>query len=100
VATWGTRGNGTRELLFPRGLAVDRVGCVFVADTVNHRVHKFSSEGELLRTWGERGAELGQFDYPYGLATDWAGNLYLADLNNDRVQKFSGAGQLRFVWTS
>src|SRR5262245_37548523 len=48
-------------LSFPKHLAVDKQGNVYVPDSGNNRMMKFDSNGNLLMTWGETGAGEGQF---------------------------------------
>jgi len=73
----------------PNGVAVDGSGNVYVADTGNHRIQKFSSSGVFVDTWGSKGRENGQFKYPAGVAVDGSGNVHVADSGNHRIQKFS-----------
>ena len=54
-------------------------GNVYVADYVNHRIQKFTSDGAFITKWGSDGSGNGQFDRPLGIATDAAGNVYVAD---------------------
>ena len=35
----------------PFGIAVDKDGYIYVADTYNHRIQKFTSEGQFVSTW-------------------------------------------------
>ena len=83
---------GLRRCQFesPTGVAVDRAGNVYVADTSNNRVQKFSSTGNFIRQWGSMGDGLlrGSSD----VALDPQGNLYVVDMRNRRVQKFSSTG--------
>ncbi|KJU83437.1 conserved hypothetical protein, secreted, partial [Candidatus Magnetobacterium bavaricum] len=37
---------------FPRYIAVDGSGNFYVADTHNHRIQKFSSDGKFIAKWG------------------------------------------------
>ena len=43
---------------------------IWVADSANHRIQVFDSDGKLLFLWGESGPGLGQLSYPYNLALD------------------------------
>jgi len=49
---WGEVGSGSGQFLGPNGIAVDRFGHVFVADTYNNRIQKFTSDGVFLTQWG------------------------------------------------
>ena len=90
-----------REILglrSPRGVAVDGSGNVYVADTDNHRVQKFDSDGNFLTKWGTQGKGDGQFFEPFGVAVDGLGNVYVADLANSLIQKFDSDGNFLKKW--
>ena len=78
----------------PWGIAVAPDGSVYVADTWNHRVQKFSPEGEYLLSWGYFGqAERPEaFWGPRGVAVDANGNVYITDTGNKRVVVFDANG--------
>ncbi len=59
-----------------------------MADTSNHRIQKFDSDGRLLATWGSFGRVDGRFDGPSSVAIDSSDNVYVVDMGNSRVQKF------------
>jgi DNA-binding beta-propeller fold protein YncE len=82
------RGAGNGQFNRPQGIAVDRNGNVFVADTGQDRIQKFTSTGTFLATWGSTGTQNGQFDIPFGVAVDGDGNVFVGDFNN-RIQKFA-----------
>ena len=42
VSKWGTHGTGHRQFLYPAGVAVASDGSVYVADSSNNRIQKFS----------------------------------------------------------
>ncbi len=75
----------------PRGLATDAEGNVYVSDTGNKRIQKFSADGKLLHAFGGGGIIPGKFEEPVGVALDPQGNIYVADAWNERVQKFDTA---------
>ena len=41
---------------------------VYVVDCFNHRIQKFTSEGEFLTKWGREGSGNGEFESPVGIA--------------------------------
>ena len=43
------------NLSSPEGIAVDTSGNVYVADTGNNKIQKFTSEGNFTKEWGEDG---------------------------------------------
>jgi hypothetical protein len=97
VLKWGTRGDGDGQFYAPYGIAADDPGNVYVVDTENYRVQKFSSDGEFVTKWGSYGSGDGQFA-PGGVAVDGAGNVYVVDGLNYRVQKFSSDGEFVTKW--
>jgi sugar lactone lactonase YvrE len=79
---------------FPRGIAVDAEGNLYVVDTANHRVRKITPDGVVttLAGSGEPGnadgaAEEAQFRVPEGITVDADGNLIVADTGNHRIRK-------------
>jgi uncharacterized protein (TIGR03663 family) len=88
AATGGAPG----QLLAPRNLAVGPEDRLYVADSGNHRIQLFDSDGNFLHTWGSFGTEPGQFHEPWGIAVD-ENYVYVADTWNHRVQKFTLEGE-------
>ena len=76
------------------GIAIDSSGDnVFVADTGNNRIEKFTINGTLVTTWGKPGKGDGQFISPLAIAVDSSGdNVFVADTGNNRIQKFDSNG--------
>jgi DNA-binding beta-propeller fold protein YncE len=94
----GGRGTGKGEFDSPVGIAIDPNGNVFVADTNNGRIEKFSPTGAFLDIIGTKGSGQGQLGAPNGIAVDHAGNIYVADASNHRVQKLTADGKLIAEW--
>ena len=67
VLSWPAEILGLR---YPCGLAIDRAGNVYVADSGNGCIWKFDSEGNFLTKWGTWGVDDGQFMHLYGVAVD------------------------------
>jgi DNA-binding beta-propeller fold protein YncE len=82
-----------KQFEFPRGITVlGSSGEVAVADSFNHRVQIFDSEGKYKRQFGTKGKEDGQLFLPLGLASDAHGNLLVTDRIN-RLQVFDPEGK-------
>jgi DNA-binding beta-propeller fold protein YncE len=100
ITKFGSYGSGNGQFNYPRGVAVDSEGNVYVVDNGNNRVQKFSSSGTYLAQWGSSGFGDGEFDYPSGIAIDGNDNIYIADSYNDRIQKFASDGSYITQWGS
>jgi sugar lactone lactonase YvrE len=91
-ATTGPAAGGTFNQ--PWGIGLGSDGSVYVADTWNHRIQKFTSDGEFLTMWGY----FGQAESPLALwgprdvAVDSQGRVYVTDTGNKRVVVFDGNG--------
>ena len=94
VVRWAGQGMGNR----PGAVTVDISGNVYVADTWNHRVQKFSGNATLLTSWGSQGSGERRLHGPTGLAVDTNGNVLVADSKNDRIQKFDASGRFLEDW--
>lgn len=92
IGDWGRTGSSPGELNGPAGIAFDADDNLFVVDSKNNRVQKFTKDGTFLTTWGSEGKGEGQFHQPWGIVVDAKGNVYIADWGNDRVQKFTPEG--------
>lgn len=77
-------------------ITVDAAGDVYVLDSFNHRVQKFTGDGTFLATWGMEAvtgtAPDGQFKYASGIATDPDENVYVGDGGLPSVQQFDAEG--------
>jgi DNA-binding beta-propeller fold protein YncE len=75
--SWGNRDGEAGMFKNPQDIAVDSEGNVYVADTGNHRIQKFTSEGEFLMAWREEtkrinGSEIIQSSSPLAIKTgEW-----------------------------
>ncbi len=90
-------GNATvASLSAPTGLAVDRDGNLYIADTGNNRVRKVSPNG-VITTFAGTGnrsfsgdggpATEAALSAPANVVVDGAGNLYIVDAGNFRIRE-------------
>ncbi|MEQ1934490.1 MAG: immunoglobulin domain-containing protein, partial [Fimbriimonadaceae bacterium] len=95
--------NGTASaarFCFPKGIAVDTSGNVYVADEANHTIRKITAGGvvnTLAGLAGSSGSADGdtnsaRFYFPDGVAVDKSGNVYVADTGNQTIRKITPAG--------
>ena len=92
VAGGQGEGNGLTQLSSPRGVVVDQLGTVYVADCGNDRIMRWvkgAREGSVIVGGNGRGGQSNQLNGPVGLSFDRHGNLYVVDYGNHRVQKFN-----------
>ena len=87
VSTFGSKGVGPGEFNNPRGITVDVLDNIFVADSGNHRIQKFSKSFELTASVGKEGKKNLQFKQPSGVSVDpISGKIFVADTGNHRIQ--------------
>ena len=67
-------------------MAVDDDGNIYVADGCNHRIQKFTPDGNLITAVGRKGREELQFNFPIGGTIHPLNmKMYVADHNNNRI---------------
>src|SRR5437764_807799 len=93
LMTFGHMGNGPGEFNRPEGVFVDAQDRLYVADSCNHRIQIFSSDGKFIRAYGKPGTGKGELGYPYDICVDAAGNQYVCEFGNSRIQVFNARDQ-------
>ena len=91
---FGKAGSKPGELFHPTNLAIGPDGDIYVVETSNFRVQRFTAEGRPVRTYGEIGNVPGTFARPKGIALDRAGRMYVGDAAFQNVQIFDKDGKL------
>jgi DNA-binding beta-propeller fold protein YncE len=84
----GKSGTATGEFNRAEGICVDAQDRAYVADSCNHRIQVFSSDGKFIRQYGRAGSGLGELSYPYDIAVDARGNQFVCEFGNSRIQVF------------
>jgi sugar lactone lactonase YvrE len=97
---------------YPRGVAVDSSGNVYVADYWNHTIRKVTSAGVVTTLAGLAGSSgsadgtgsAARFNGPSGVAVDSSTNVYVADQGNHTIRKITfippSPGTLQFSASS
>ncbi|TNE43103.1 MAG: hypothetical protein EP343_34420 [Deltaproteobacteria bacterium] len=90
------------RFFYPTGLAQDKQGNLYVADTGNLRIRKIDPQGVVSTIAGATRFRNGawhetQLNEPKGLAFDSKGNLYVADAANHRIVVFDTKGNSRIL---
>lgn len=112
----GQPGAGPGQFAYPRGIAVDKDGNFYVADSRNHRIQKVRGsdwqvlwvKGGLFDAGKASGGDpkklatlaLGKLNEPNGVAVGPDGNLYVLDTWNNRVQVWSPKGSAKSAFTT
>lgn len=107
INVWIAAGDGgaaaKAALFYPRGLAADGEGNLYIADTGNNRIRKvapggiistFAGVNQITENLGncKQAAAFGMLNGPEGVAVDRHRTLYLADTGNHRIRKIDADG--------
>ena len=112
IRSIGQKGSAPGQFLCPHGVAVDRAGNILIVDEDNHRIQKFTADGEFIALVGSRGNKPLQFNSPFGIGISPSEKVYICDRANHRVQilnpdltfstsfgsEGSEDGQFQFPW--
>ncbi len=87
---------------FPSGIALDRDGNLFIADSNNHVIRRIAAgtsnvttfAGLALAAGSEDGTTNARFRFPDGVATDSEGSVYVADTSNHTIRKITPAREV------
>ena len=88
LKSFGTTGDGDKQLQNPTSLEFADDNNLYVADSQNNRVLVLNTAGEYVAKWGTYGDGLGEFNKMTGIDVDSNGDIWVADSGN-RIQKFA-----------
>ena len=107
---FGSQGAEPGQFERPNGIEIGPDGSVYVADTGNHRIQKFTAEGQFVAAWGQNSTVEMETGLPQGFNEPWdvavapdgsppsAAGVYIADTWNRRVQVFDANGDYLRQW--
>jgi DNA-binding beta-propeller fold protein YncE len=92
----------TAQFCNPKGIALDRWGNLWVADTGNHTVRRIDSAGQVTTVAGSPGVcgsadgngGTARFCQPQDVAVDHWGNVYVVDTGNSTVRMIAPGGKV------
>ena len=94
------------QLYWPKDVAVDATGSLYIADTGNNAIRKVSPDGIITTIAGSPAggfagdggsAKTALFNWPSSVTVDSRGNVYVADTNNLRVRRITPGGTITTV---
>lgn len=96
---------GSAQFLYPRDVAVDSAGNVYVADSGNHRIRKIEAGTQIVTTVAGSGtlgfadgpAGTAQFNNPSGVAVSSDDAVHVADTGNHRIRLLTPGGTVVMV---
>jgi uncharacterized protein (TIGR03663 family) len=81
----------------PRAVAITNEA-IYVVDTGNERIQRFTPDGTFVKAWGGYGTMPDQLIEPVGIAIGPDGNIYVADSGNARISIFTPDGDPVAQW--
>ena len=88
IRSFGQRGKGNGQLLYPTGIAVDADGLVYVCSCYNHCIEVFTMDGTFVKQLG-----LGHLSNPLGVTVNKK-QVYVANSGSRCISIFTLEGQL------
>jgi len=95
ISTFGQKGIEQGQMNSPQGISVNIKGDIFISDTGNNRIQKFSGEGKFIKLVGGFGWGTAQFDEPVSVWARDGLRVLIADKNNHRIMHYDS--NLNFV---
>ena len=81
----GKQGRENGQFIWPVDISINNFNSqIIVADSNNHRIQIFESDGRFLKTFGRQGNRDSQFDSVSGIFIDSMSNIFVVDRLNHR----------------
>ena len=92
VAGTGTSGSGSAQLNSPYRIFVDDAKTIYIADSANHRIQRWSygaCSGVTVAGTGTSGSTTTQLSYPVSVIVDTNQVMYIGDQGNNRIHRWA-----------
>jgi YD repeat-containing protein len=95
----GSYGSGEKQLIEPSAIALGGPSgesgfMLLIADSGNHRIQRWTWNGEFVTQFGTLGTGKGQLNHPEAIDVDEQGTVWVGDRVNDRVEVFDEDGKI------
>ncbi len=90
----GKTGSAENHFFYPTNMTSTLDGLIYVSDTGNFSVKKYTRSGSFIEQVGAIGSGLGHFARPKGVAVDRKSRLYVVDAAFENVQLFDKNNQV------
>ena len=77
----------------PTDIDLDQEGNLYVLDSGNFRIQKFTPDGRYLTSFGGEGQGPGEFQFMEGIAIDNSGQMFITDRGTNAVKILSPEGE-------
>jgi cysteine-rich repeat protein len=98
IRSWGSLGSANSQFQNPIGICHDSLNNIYIADSLNDRMQKFSSDTGFITTWGKTPEST--WYRPSGMDQDSQGNIYIVDTLKNRIVKLNSSGEYILQWGS
>ncbi len=82
---------------FPKDMAIDRNGNIYISDYVNQRIVKFDNSGKFVGNYGKTYGGINDNTYYENIAIDGSDNVYSFDAHNRNIVKYDPQGKVKDV---